>query len=333
MFKIKFLILFLSFLIFPLSAENNIISVYFTNPSNNSHVPAPKKAIIDLIDNSKKSFFAAIYDLTEPDIVNAIVKAKNRGIDVKLVTDRNNAVKKGMEPVIKAGVPVVTNNGKGLMHNKFAIIDGTTLWTGSYNFTQNCTYKNNNNAVSIVSEDLSDIYLAKFNDMFDHGIFSSSKKAGPFSQLSNKYYVKAGNMDINVHFSPGNNVERILIGRIEKAEKSIHFMAFNFTSDPIGEAMIKKFKHGVKVFGVFEKKETKKKESEYHKMKLEGMPVKLDRTKGNMHHKVIIIDEETVITGSYNFSRNANKVNDENTLIIVSRDIAAQYIKEFYRLY
>jgi phosphatidylserine/phosphatidylglycerophosphate/cardiolipin synthase-like enzyme len=331
--KLKFLFLLTLIVILPLSAENNAISVYFTNPMDNSRVPAPKKAIIEIINNSTKSFYSAIYDLTEPDIVDAIVNAKKRGVDVRLVTDRTNAVKKGMEPVINAGVPVVTNNGRGLMHNKFAIIDGSTVWTGSYNFTQNCTFKNNNNALKINSEELADIYLAKFNDMFEHGIFSSSRKAGPFSQLANKYYVKIGDTDINVHFSPGNNVERILAGRIEKAEKSIHFMAFSFTSDPLGEAMIKKFKSGVKVFGLFEKKETKKKESEYHKMKLEGIPVKLDRTKGNMHHKVIIIDEEIVITGSYNFSKNANKVNDENTIIIADREIAAQYLKEFYRLY
>jgi phosphatidylserine/phosphatidylglycerophosphate/cardiolipin synthase-like enzyme len=52
-----------------------------------------------------------------------------------------------------------------------------------------------------------------------------------------------------------------------------------------------------------------------------------------MHHKVIVIDEEIVITGSYNFSKNASRNNDENVLVVENRDIAAEYMKEFHRLY
>jgi phosphatidylserine/phosphatidylglycerophosphate/cardiolipin synthase-like enzyme len=68
-------------------------------------------------------------------------------------------------------------------------------------------------------------------------------------------------------------------------------------------------------------------------MRLEGLPVRLDANGGAMHHKVIIIDEERVITGSYNFSKNASRRNDENVLMIDSKDIAAQYLKEFDRIY
>ena len=50
-----------------------------------------------------------------------------------------------------------------------------------------------------------------------------------------------------------------------------------------------------------------------------------------MHHKVIIIDDETVITGSYNFSRNAERSNDENILIIKNKEIAREFNREFRR--
>ena len=52
-----------------------------------------------------------------------------------------------------------------------------------------------------------------------------------------------------------------------------------------------------------------------------------------MHHKVIVIDGKKVITGSYNFSKSANKKNDENIIIIDNADIANQYLDEFKRLY
>ena len=52
-----------------------------------------------------------------------------------------------------------------------------------------------------------------------------------------------------------------------------------------------------------------------------------------MHHKVMILDNKTVVLGSYNFTRNANEANDENILFIHDRDVAAQFREEFDRVY
>ena len=68
-------------------------------------------------------------------------------------------------------------------------------------------------------------------------------------------------------------------------------------------------------------------------MKLEGIPVKLDKNRYKMHHKVLIIDGRLLMTGSYNFTKSANRNNDENVLIIDSEEIVGEYLKEFYRLY
>ncbi len=64
-------------------------------------------------------------------------------------------------------------------------------------------------------------------------------------------------------------------------------------------------------------------------LKYQGVNVVKDSNKNNMHHKVFIIDEEIVITGSYNPTGNGNKGNDENVLIIYDKDIASRFIKEF----
>jgi phosphatidylserine/phosphatidylglycerophosphate/cardiolipin synthase-like enzyme len=52
-----------------------------------------------------------------------------------------------------------------------------------------------------------------------------------------------------------------------------------------------------------------------------------------MHEKVIIVDAEVVVLGSYNFSRNANETNDENLIVIHNRTIAAEFAREFERVY
>ena len=64
-----------------------------------------------------------------------------------------------------------------------------------------------------------------------------------------------------------------------------------------------------------------------------GLDVYQDANPGQMHHKVMIIDQNVVIFGSYNFTNSAETRNDENLLVIYNADIAAQFIVEFQRVY
>ena len=308
--------------------------VYFSAPEEcEAQKNDPEEGLINTIDSAKKNFYGAFYNISSLDVVAAIIRAHKKGIDVRIVTERDYIEGEGISRLIMAGVPVVSDTGRGFMHNKFAVIDDGIIWTGSYNLTKNGTCNNNNNAIKIYSFDLANIYKAEFNEMFENKIFSNRKEYSPFQKFLKRYHVKVEKTNINVYFSPEDNIERILVNRLRKAKSSIHFMAFSFTSDKIGETMIKKFKEGVFVYGLFEKRGARSRYSEYMKMKLEGIPVKLDRNPFAMHHKVIIIDKERVITGSYNFSKRANKNNDENILIIDNKEIAYYYLEEFRKLY
>jgi phosphatidylserine/phosphatidylglycerophosphate/cardiolipin synthase-like enzyme len=332
-------ILFFLIILIPLtilSKDPAKIKVYFTNPKIRNHYKYrnnPENAFINLIRSSHFSFSGSFYDISSPYIVNELIIAKKRGVNIKLVTEKDNSDKISIRKLIDSGIQIVTDNRSGLMHNKFAISDGNIVWTGSYNITTNGAVKNNNNAIEISSKDLAEIFISEFNEMFYEKIFGNKKEIGPFSSLQKKYYVKIDNTNINAYFSPEDNIEKIILKRINKAKKSIHFMAFSFTSDKIGEAIIKKSKQGIKVKGIFEARGSKTRYSEYIKMKIEGIPVKKDKNRYVMHHKVIIIDGVRVITGSYNFSKNANKNNDENIIIIDNKKIADKYIREFYKLY
>ena len=74
--------------------------------------------------------------------------------------------------------------------------------------------------------------------------------------------------------------------------------------------------------------------TEYDPFQQAGLDVRLDgNLNGLMHHKVIIIDQKIVITGSYNFTAAAETTNDENVVIIFSPEVAAQYLQEFQRVY
>lgn len=329
-------ILFLFLLFIPSAVfTEKKFEVFFTSPAKHAKNDPlnPQNGLISAIRNCGKSFYGAFYDISSKRIADELIRAHDRGIDVKLVTEKDTFSGETITGILEAGIQVVADTGTGLMHNKFAVIDGSSVFTGSYNTTDNCTFKNNNNAVLIRSAELAAIYCSEFHEMFDSGIFGNKSEEGAFAGLFKRYYVKLEDMDINVYFAPEDNVEKIIHDRLEKAEKSVKFMQFSFTSDIIGEVMIKKFQQGVAVAGVFEKNGSDSEYSEYTKMKIEGVPVRLDKNKNIMHHKVIIIDDCRVITGSFNISKNANSRNDENILIIDSRNVASKYTEEFRRIY
>jgi phosphatidylserine/phosphatidylglycerophosphate/cardiolipin synthase-like enzyme len=138
---------------------------------------------------------------------------------------------------------------------------------------------------------------------------------------------------IAAYFSPDTDTISPLLKEIQSAEKSIHFMAFSFTHDRLGKAMRDRFAAGVDVRGVFEGRQANNRYAEYKSMKDAGLSVILDENRGAMHHKVIVIDGETVITGSYNFSKNAETRNNENFLIIKgNQEIGEEYLAEFQRI-
>ena len=90
---------------------------------------------------------------------------------------------------------------------------------------------------------------------------------------------------------------------------------------------------GVDVAGVFEKVGSETEASELRTLMCRSVPVKQDGNSGFLHHKVIVVDERIVITGSMNYSTNAEENNDENVIIIDNAEIARLYLQEFDRVW
>jgi hypothetical protein len=195
------------------------------------------------------------------------------------------------------------------------------------NFTEGDTYRLNNNAIKIVSHQLAQNYTAEFEKMFVQRSFGPSKPAGGTEAL-----LTLQGVPIENYFAPEDGVADKITARLAQAKQSIHFLAFSFTSDPIGSAMLARAKAGVSVAGVFEKTGSETQFSEYSKMRQAKLDVLQDGNPYVMHHKVIIIDGRTVIFGSFNFSNNADKDNDENLLIIDDPTLAQAFEAEFQRV-
>ena len=131
--------------------------------------------------------------------------------------------------------------------------------------------------------------------------------------------------------SVSSKVVSQLVPLIEGAQNNIRFMAFVFTHDDLGAAVLARAEAGVDVQGIFETRSSETRYSEMPTLYCAGVPVRQDGNPGTFHHKVFVIDDQILVTGSLNFSDNADDSNDENVVVITNSDIAAQYLLEFER--
>ncbi len=304
--------------------------IYFNEAdAGNSHYSLEKR-LVEKLTTAASRVDAALYHLDSEPVADGLIKAYRRGVQVRVVTETDNIDEEAIGRLQEVGIPVADDGDRNsYMHHKFFVIDERYVWTGSYNTTYNGAHRNKNNVIFVDSVPLAYNFTQEFRELFRQ---MRAEKSSGASVVHPKVALSDGTQ-IFTYFSPENDITSSLLKEIGSAKKSIHFMAFSFTQDALGSAMRQRFESGIDVRGVFEERQVDDRYSEYNALKQAGLRVALDGNRGTMHHKVIIIDEETVITGSYNFSKNAEERNSENLLIIKGNsDIAQAYLAEFNRV-
>ncbi len=258
-----------------------------------------------------------------------LARRPSPGVAVRVVVESDQLASAEVQDLIENGIPVRDDRKTGLMHNKFTIIDRLDVWTGSMNYTVSGAYRSDNDLIHIRSVDLAQDYLVEFDEMFlDHQFGSNSPANTPLT------VVNVGGTKVEVYFSPDDGTIERLIALVQNAQDEVLFMAFSFTDDDLASAMIEAVNSGIKVAGVMDKSQALSNTGgEYVNLLENGIDVRLDGNPHSMHHKALVIDDQVVITGSYNFSNSAKTRNDENTLVIHSPEIAALYKGEFERVW
>ena len=319
------------------NASGDWWEVYFADPLNindpNNWQNSIEARLIDKINAAQTSIHIASFEFDLTPVAEALIAAKQRGVDVRWVTDNENGLEADEEPghgqfamLEDAGIEVKSDDRTALMHNKFWIFDGEAVWTGSTNITVNGIFKQNNNVIYIRSTRLAAIYEAEFQEMWD-GEFGPRSP----SQLADQSITVNGTPIQVVFTSEDGALEDAIIPTVSTAQSSIRFLAFSFTDYPLAKAMIDRAATGVDVKGVFEKVGSETEYAELRTLYCAGVPVRQDGNPSFLHHKVIIVDEHIVITGSLNFSTSAEESNDENVIILDNPEIAKLYIQEFER--
>jgi phosphatidylserine/phosphatidylglycerophosphate/cardiolipin synthase-like enzyme len=307
------------------SFPNQLFSVYFTAIANDNFRGGPDRLLADSLDDARHQIDAALYDLNLWTIRNALIRAHERGVIVRMVVEEDSLDRPEIQELIAAGIPVVPDQAEGLMHNKFFIIDQSEVWTGSMNMTVNGAYLHLNNLVRIRSTLIAENYTSEFEEMFIEGFFGEIV-------LDNTPHpvLTIDSIQMETYFSPDDSTAVRMIELILEADKTIDFMFYAFTSDAIADALIHQASQGILVRGVMDAyQERSGLGSEYERLSDHIPEVYLDAYSEKMHHKVIILDEKIVIMGSYNLTRSAETINDENTLVVYSEEFAEIYSNEF----
>ncbi|AFZ28091.1 phosphatidylserine/phosphatidylglycerophosphate/cardiolipin synthase [Cylindrospermum stagnale PCC 7417] len=260
--------------------------------------------------------------------------------------------------------------GSKLMHHKFVIVDNRIVILTSANFTLSDTFGdftnpsslgNANNLLQIDSPELAALFTEEFNILWGDG--SGGKQDSQFGinkPIRPPKEIILGNTKITVHFSPTSptqpwtNSSNGLIGKtLDAATKSVDMALFVFSDQRLANILEKRHEETVEIRALIEPQFAYRPYSEALDMmgvalsnkckyELDNQPWKNPITtvgvpilpKGDLlHHKFAVIDSQTVITGSHNWSEAANSGNDETLLVVENPTVAAHYVREFSRLY
>jgi phosphatidylserine/phosphatidylglycerophosphate/cardiolipin synthase-like enzyme len=318
-------------------SEGDWYTVYFTIPTypekKDDRKGGVDEAIIGDLERAQKTIDAAVFDFRLPSLTDAFIRAAQRGVRVRLVTDyaANQDAKEYTDAIAKmeqGGVNITRDHRSALMHNKFVIIDNRLLWTGSMNFTPNDVYRNNNNMLRLAIPALIENYSTRFERLFQ-----SRATDAPSKQVPNPVVTLSNGVTIHNYFSPNGGTAKAILERLKAAQKNIRITAFTFTDTAMGDALKAQAKAGVAIQGVFETRNNGALGAEFPGLKRAGLDVLEDGNCYTLHSKTMVIDDRYVITGSFNFTANAEKSNDENLLLIDDPKLAQDYIAEFNRIY
>ena len=261
------------------------------------------------------------------------------------------------------------SSGSGLMHHKFLVIDQTTVITGSANLTSSGLHGdagrpssrgNVNHLLRVNSPELALVFRQEFTQMWGDG--PGGKQDSRFGLQKAKgsvQTVKVGDIRMDVLFSPhprrdSNHGLNLLAEQLKAAKKSLDMALFVFSAQQLTNVLREQMKRGIEIRLVADPGFASRPFSEVldllgvslpdHTCKVEAGNQPLERAlqgvgtprlaRGDkLHHKFAVIDNKTVITGSFNWSPSAAHTNDETLLVIHSPQLAKHFTREMDRLW
>ena len=138
---------------------------------------------------------------------------------------------------------------------------------------------------------------------------------------------------VQTAFSPGPACKNLILGELQRAEASLDLCVFTISDDELTRTIAAAHHSGVKVRILTDNDKSFDAGSDIGLLADEGIDIRVDQTENHMHHKFMIRDKKALLTGSYNWTRSAERFNQENVLLIQDEAVVQPYQNEFTRLW
>jgi competence ComEA-like helix-hairpin-helix protein len=289
--------------------------------------------LLALISGTRRSLDVAVYNLSFGLLADALRDAHERGVSVRIICDDEEARAHGeqIQMLRNAGVSVRLDASKTCrMHHKFMVVDGGEwLLTGSFNFTAGASTGNYENLVLCRGDvgGLARRFAAEFERLWT--AFGMGK---PGKAPSGHFEAETA-----VLFFPedGHSNVALILAELERARESIDLAMFTLTHNGLADALISQHLRGRRVRVITDNRQSKCKGADAMRLREAGVPVRTDSSFYAMHHKFCVVDGDTVLNGSLNWTVQATTGNQENVVIYrrARTGLASPFASEFDRLW
>ncbi len=250
--------------------EEFLVEVHVNQPGANRHVvvdPLIDERIIKLFDNAQESIYLSFYGFRHIGIAEALIRAVERGLIVEMTGDYTHYVSQDpgyvmLEEAVHSypNARMTVGNSQSIMHNKWAVIDGQFVFSGTGNITNSGTRRNDNIWLIIKSKELAQDFLHEHRQMIA-GRFGHAKEKnnrthfciGVEANLEIEKQInwtlsecqEMGGILVENWFSPQENAMQVFVNAVRTAEHDVNYMIFAFTHDDLGRAFINKHRQFV----------------------------------------------------------------------------------------
>jgi phosphatidylserine/phosphatidylglycerophosphate/cardiolipin synthase-like enzyme len=334
--------------------EGNI--EFFFGPSELGAPDDLRATIVGFIDAAREELLVAVQELEDEPIARALVAARVRGVRVRVILERsylredtaqaqpfapggaNEANRQLLAGLLRAGIDVAVDLNPKIFHQKFVVRDpGRTapqaaVLTGSTNFTPTGVGANLNLVAVVMWKKVAGDYAAEFEEMW----------SGTFGLLAERRDTTTGRdgapperrvrgVPVKVLFAPDHGPEMEIMKQMMKARERVDFAIFTFSrSSGIDDTLKLLARSGIAVRGVLDASNANQAWAASHALlddrsgRIELSVARHRDGLNKLHHKLVVIDGRVRILGSFNFTGPANRLNDENILVVGRPDAEAR---------
>jgi phosphatidylserine/phosphatidylglycerophosphate/cardiolipin synthase-like enzyme len=275
-----------------------------------------RQKTLDFISEAKTSLDVCNYDIEDPEILNVIKDTAESGIRVRIVTEKDNThAVRSLSKVCR----IVTDEDAGLMHCKYMIADNAKLWGGSTNLTTTSLDEHYNDVFITTDPSI----LRRFSSHFEQSFSGYFKEKRISSQEKE-----------NVFFSPEDDTFSRFMEILSSARKEVLMGIYAFSDYRIAHFLKILSAHGVRIL-VFADSDWNTNNPYSQTKELERYTlVRYDLLEpGLMHEKFVVVDSETVLFGTYNFTASAETKNDEYYIVSRNKETVRSYRERFFELW